>query len=217
MCEGCDTLAFIFGGIALVFGIIGGACMGSYAVNRDKNTQLVPATCIAQSYSIVSRTCFTSCNCDSKGSNCQSCPYTCFDAYVVTDIPDVVTGRLVLILNLRSASDALAYMQVNYPLTKPYPCYYSGSAATANVDIRLFTYDSNSSFIAGLVFLGLASVVLLVWLIVVCVVCVPDAIVRLRDRGRQKAAVKQRESEASLQHIKMDEDSLKDAAEIPPK
>jgi hypothetical protein len=224
MCEGCATVALIFGSAFLVFGIIGGACMGSYAVNRDKNTQLVPATCLAQTYSIVARTCFTTCNCDSKGANCHSCPYTCFDAYVVTDIADVVTGRAVLILNLRSAADALAYMQINYPLAKTYPCYYSGSAATADVDIRLFTYDSNSSFVAGLVFLGLACVVLLVWLIVACVIFLPvvlsnigDSILHKRRDQAAVAAASQRAFEVSAQHIKDDEASLKIAAEFPPK
>jgi len=179
MCDGdgCCRLV-IFGPIFLVFALIGMLCLtAGYVNNTNFNNNLSKGTCVTKSTYVLADTCSYTCNCvtDSQGhSTCHTCYYTCYDGYVVAAIDGVTQGSAFeAVSSLQTTYDATNYLNANYPTGKLFTCYYTGANSTGQVQVYLNPKDANSSYIAGLVFCGLAAAVLLAYVIVELIVCGP--------------------------------------------
>ena len=154
----------IFGLLFLLFGLIGMLCMtAGYINNSNKNSQLVQGTCVTQSHAVIGKTCSYTCNCNDD--ICHTCYRPCYDGYINVNIQNIVTMAPIYIITLISSPyDVNNYLTTFYPISGEFRCYYSGSNETS-VQVQINLNDANSSFIAGLVFLSLAAVVLLIWII----------------------------------------------------
>lgn len=170
--DGCGVRTLIFGCIFGLFGLIGMLCMtAGYVANTNNNNALVSDVCATQGYTIVSKQCSYTCYCDSKGNNCRTCYYTCFDGFIFINITDIVNMYRIYVLTADHVADVNNYLSFNYPVGRPFTCYRTTQEP---IDVRLTKYDANSSFIAGLVFLSLAAVILIVWIIVECCFSGPE-------------------------------------------
>lgn len=191
----------IFGGLFLLFGIIGLLCFtAGYVNNTNFNYGLTKTSCVTNSTYVVADTCSYTCNCDNNGKNCNTCYYTCYDGYVVAIITGITLGSpFEVVGNLKQYSDVSAYLNTNYPIRSSFSCYYNSNAnITGQVQIYLNPKDAQSSYIAGLVFCGFAATVLLIWIIIELFAFLPlvfegisNAISDCCDTCRRKRAVKQ--------------------------
>lgn len=159
MCDSCGGRLIIFGSVFLLFGLIGMLCMtAGYVANTNNNNALISDTCITQAYSVVAKQCSYTCNCDSKGQNCHTCYYTCFDGFIFVNITNIVNSYRIYVLTADRVSDIDYTLSINYPIQKPFTCFRTTQQP---ISVRLSMYDANSSFIAGIVFLSFAAATLL--------------------------------------------------------
>jgi len=159
----------ILGPITLLFGLVGMLCFtAGYINNSNFNSGLSKTTCTVRATSVVADTCYYTCNCDNDGKNCQSCPYTCYDGYVTASISGITLGSSFEVIHgFKFSNDVTNYLNTNYPNGTLFTCYYNTNAnITGQAQIYLNPKDSQSSYIAGLVFCGLAATSLLIWIII---------------------------------------------------
>ena len=173
MCQDdCCCRFAIFGPISIVFALIGMLCLtAGYYNNSNFNSGLTKATCVVGTSYVVTDQCSYPCNCYTNNNNawvCQTCYYTCYNGDVVAAIAGVTPGSILEVISgLDTSNDVLNYLNGVYPNGKSFTCFYnSNSNNTGQTDIYLGTKDAIDSFIAGLVFCGLACVVLLTYLII---------------------------------------------------
>jgi len=174
MCESFGCRAVIFGSLFLLFGLIGMLCMtAGYVVNTNFDNGLKKTTCTTLSSYVLAAQCSYSCFCNSNGK-CQVCYYTCYNCWVVALIAGVTPGSTLQVASgLQSTIDATSFLSIDYPNNGTFTCYYNYNS-TGPVNIYLNQRDAQSSFVAGLVFCGLAAAVLLVWIIIEIVAFLPE-------------------------------------------
>lgn len=180
MCDSdCGFISIICGVIFGLFGVIGMLCMtAGYVANTNNNNALITDMCTTQAYSVVAKQCSYTCNCDSKGNNCHTCYYTCFDGFIFVNITNIVNMFRIYVLTADRVSDVDYYLSINYPVNKQFTCYRT---TVEPIDVRLTRYDANSSFIAGIVFLSLAAATLVTYIIILCCLFASDIISCLCD------------------------------------
>ena len=207
MCDNFCVRLLIFGLPCLVFGLIGMLCFtAGFVANTNFNNGLSRATCITKSTQVKANTCSYKCNCDGDG-NCQTCHYTCYDGYVTAAIQSITLGTQFQVINsLKTSFDVSNYLDTNYPINSEFTCYYNSNVnTTGRLEIYLGPKDAQSSYIAGLVFCGFAATVLLVWIIVEIIICIPscmdsvsDCCNNIRRNGQMKKAERNRVKEQKM-------------------
>ena len=162
--ECCCCASWILGPLFGLFALIGLLCMtAGYLNNMNINGSMVHATCLSTSYQILPDSCYRSCcTTDSKGK-CVGCSYICYSGYVTASIENITTGTVFKAFTDDLYTNVNAYLTVHYPSGKLFSCYYTFGTS---VSIFLGLTDVQGPYIAGLVFLGLAAAVGLVWLII---------------------------------------------------
>jgi hypothetical protein len=156
VCGVFKVLSIVFFGMCCIIGM---ACMIVYSQRRDQNGMLTPGNCVVLSTAVLPDTCYRWCNCDNNNQNCVSCAYTCYKGYVFTGVIGVIgIARLQPYTN-DLYYNVVQFMAVVFPDNKQFPCFYSGTNSTG-VFITLSSYDAYSAYIAGLVFLSIACLIL---------------------------------------------------------
>jgi hypothetical protein len=92
--------------------------------------------------------------------------------YVTASIENITTttGVSFKVYNNDYWSNVNAFLNVNYPISRQFGCYYSFSGSSG-VTIQLGLYPVESVWIAGYVMAGFAATTLLIWMIWELVVC----------------------------------------------
>lgn len=161
-------IRLIFFGLFLVPGLIGMLCMTAGYVNyNNKNEKYVSATCQCVSTQIINDRCYDSCCYRDDEDDCVGCYYDCYSGIVNADIENVTIKAYALKVYTNDYKNKVnAYLNVHYPLNKLFHCYYTFQ--DDNVVISLSMYNTFPPFVAGLVFLSISGIFLLIWLICEC-------------------------------------------------
>jgi hypothetical protein len=138
-----------------------------YINNKNFNEHQVYATCTVISSQVVSDRCSYSCNCDSKGQNCATCYYTCYNGWITVSIPAITQGTQVDVVDhLQTSNDVTLYLQNKYPLGSSFGCYYNNDVnTTGTVQVQLGLKDYITSYNVGLAFGGIAAVAVLIFIV----------------------------------------------------
>lgn len=166
MCVDDDTCccsSVILGIIFGIFALIGLLCMtAGYVNNRNKNGNLVPATCQTISSETLPDSCYKSCCYFDSDGECVGCTYTCYSGYVKAAVENITAGSVLKVTTRDLYTDVNAFLNVYYPVGRLFSCYYTFGYS---VSLYLGLYDIQGPYIAGIAFLALAALALLIWII----------------------------------------------------
>lgn len=214
--ECCCCSSVILGPTFGVFALIGMLCMtAGYVNNMNKNAAMVPATCNAISYQIQPDSCYRGCCSVDSNNKCIGCYYTCYSGFVTASIQDITPGSTFKVYTNDQYSNVNAFLSVNYPSGKLFSCFYTYTGSA--VAIALGLNDVQGPYIAGLVFLGLAAAVGLVWLVIAfptllscCFGCCSDMCDRCTDPcrscKRRRQIAKEHDDEQRVMDAKREAD-----------
>ena len=171
---------FVFGSIFLVIGLL---CMtAGYYNNYVYNSNYIPAACHVDSHEFRKVIYIFRCNCvvighTWKGNKykCDSCSEDRYDAYAQVTITNVTTTK-VLAYSFGYYDNVYHNINVIYPINSTYGCFYYAPDPSKIVPLNYFGdsqspyKDTQSSLIAGIVFLSLGGATIIagvIWTIVV--------------------------------------------------
>jgi hypothetical protein len=162
--DACCCSSVILGIIFGLFALIGMLCMtAGYVNNKNKNGNMVPAACQTLFSQIQTDSCYRSCCSTDSNGKCIGCYYVCYSGYVTASIENITVGSVLKVYTNDLYANVNAYLNVNYPNGRFFSCYYTYGSS---VSLFLGLFDVQGPYIAGIVFLSLAALVLLIWIII---------------------------------------------------
>lgn len=173
---GCGCRFLIFGLVFLGLGLIGMLCLTAGWINNSNLNDALTFT--DKAVTVTSQSWATTCSyCCSNSDGCDTCYRTCFYGVISLEIPNVTTPftiDLQVVSGITERNDVDVFLSTNFPIGKTFKCYYSGRGQSTHVQLQ--PNDSETSKIVGIVFCSFAAAVLVVWLIVEAIICMPDCL-----------------------------------------
>ena len=180
---------FVFGSIFLVIGLL---CMtAGYYNNYVYNSNYIPAACHVDSHEFRKVIYIFRCNCVVIGHTwkgykykCDSCSEDRYGAYAHITLVNVTSAGSTNFVTTEVLADYGYYdnvyhnINVLYPINATYACFYYAPDPSKTVGLNFFGgpvspyIDTQSSLIAGIVFLSLGGATIIsgiVWTIITCI------------------------------------------------